>query len=163
MRHITTDLKDLASQAGIIEIRHTVKPILFRLSLLLRRAKEDQSPFSSDEQIIKAKDDVKRLKIWPITRGQDKPPRLVRNKNFSSDAFLFVPDRADLYELFRDKVPLLDFRPHEVSEIRPLLEWFPGARLLSKEVQRNLSYDDKQTRFSTITHDFRRKHQGILR
>ncbi|KAL9040739.1 MAG: hypothetical protein Q9180_001728 [Flavoplaca navasiana] len=163
MRHITTDLKDLASQAGTNEIRNTVKPILFRLSLLLRRAKEDQSLFSSDEQIIKAKHDVKRLKIWPITSGQDKPSRLVCSTNFSLDAFLFVPDRADLYELFRDKVPLLDFCPHEVSEIRPLLEWFPGARLLSREVQKKLSYDDKQTRFSMITHDFRRKHQGILR
>ncbi|KAL8772821.1 MAG: hypothetical protein Q9209_002166 [Squamulea sp. 1 TL-2023] len=160
--HITTDLASFASSGNLEFIVNNVKPILFRLSVLLQRAKEDcRSSWQPNTYATKEK--VKTLKIWPIIKSQANNLEVVSSQEFSSDKSLFVPDRPDLYELFRGRVPLLDFRPDEVSKIQPLIEWFPGARLLSQEVQKKLSYSAKQTLLQMMTSDYRQKHEGILR
>ncbi|KAL8640964.1 MAG: hypothetical protein Q9226_008685, partial [Calogaya cf. arnoldii] len=162
MKHMATELRHLATSGDLKLTVDHVKPVLFWLSILLSRAKEDRS-FGSIMGSPEVKEEIQDLKIWPITTGEAKTLELVSSQKFSSDNFLFVPDRADLYELLRYKVPLLDFTPSEISEIQPLRKWFPGARLLSKEVQKKLSYSAELIIFPTMTSELRQKNRGILR
>ncbi|KAI4123414.1 MAG: hypothetical protein LQ338_005267 [Usnochroma carphineum] len=161
MKHITTDLALLAGTGDVELIRTRVKPILVRLSTLIRRVQEDRLGRTLDLDLRKK--EMVKLKVWPIVAAGGKTSKLVSSRKFTSNNFLFVPDRADLYELLRDKVPLLDFTPSEIMELIPLIEWFPNARLLSKEVQKRLSYSGKQTLLQCLTSDYRQKHEGILR
>ncbi|KAL8733471.1 MAG: hypothetical protein Q9166_002097 [cf. Caloplaca sp. 2 TL-2023] len=138
MQHITIELDKLAATDNVIFIKNNAKPILSRLSMLLRRAKEDHAGSLWGAQ--SRKEELRWLKIWPMATDDGKTSKLVSSQEFSSDVFLFVPHRADLYELFRKKVPLLDFASDEIFDFQPLIEYFPSARLLSKEVQKELSY-----------------------
>ena len=162
MKHVTTDLTHLANYGNLNTIVDHIKPLLFRLSLLLSRFKED-SIFAKDKASMSARERIQVLKIWPIVTNGAKTMELVSSQEFSPGNFLFVPDRADLYDIFRDKVPLLDFSPYAITQVKPLIKWFPGARLLSVEVREQLSYSTNPTLHHRMTSDFREKHEGFLR
>ncbi len=160
--HIVNDLQYLASFGSPDLISNSVKPALFRLSILVSRAKEDRPIVGRSVPSMDAQK-LQNLKIWPVKHSEAKSFEVVSSRDFSSGNFLFVPDRVDLYELFRDKVPLLDFSPVEIAKIQPLLDWFPDARLLSVEIQEKLSYSANPVFHRIMTSDFREKHDSILR
>lgn len=158
IQHIVVDLENLASTNDLKFIRENVKPIIFRLSTLVQRAKEDR--FVSPVVTLRS---LRALKIYPVVGADGKTSKVVSGQEFTSDTLLFVPDRPDLYELFRDKVQLLDLSPDDVHEIWPLIESFPSARLLSTEVHKSLSYRGKRNLQQAMTEDYRQKHDCILR
>ncbi|KAL8711523.1 MAG: hypothetical protein Q9225_007104 [Loekoesia sp. 1 TL-2023] len=161
IQQIVVDLENLAGTNDLKFIRENVKPITFRLSTLMRRAKEDR--FESHIITLRENATLKELKIYPVVGAGGKTSKVVSGQKFTSDSLLFVPDRPDLYELFRDKVQLLDFSPNDVHEIWPLIESFPSARLLSTEVRKSLSYRGERNLQQAMTEDYRQKHDCILR
>ncbi|KAL8784974.1 MAG: hypothetical protein Q9213_003635 [Squamulea squamosa] len=161
MEHVMADLKSLAKAGDFDFIKNNVKPILVRLSMLLKRAEEDCLGHPSGAHTWKA--ELEKLKIWPMTTNNGKTSKLIRSRKFSSDDFLFVPDRPDLYDLFRNEVPLLDFTPYELSDIKTLMDCYPKAHFLSWAVRSKITCTGTKTLHQSMTSEFRGKHEAILR
>ncbi|KAL8952362.1 MAG: hypothetical protein Q9222_001724 [Ikaeria aurantiellina] len=136
MQHVLADLKEFEKTADYGIIKQNIKPILFKLSSLQKRAIEDGELKSTQDAFSKV--EIKVLRVWPIASRSSKIAKLYSIKDLTFESLVFVPDRADLWDLFHDKVPLLDFTPDEVRKVQPLLECFPGARLLSNEVEKDV-------------------------
>ncbi|KAL8982251.1 MAG: hypothetical protein Q9205_003180 [Flavoplaca limonia] len=161
MDHIMTDLRRLAETSDVQLITDNVQHCLIKLSALLKRAKEDNLHPLPEYEAWKGR--LEKLRIWPIVTGDDKLPILVYSREFCSNSFLFVADRADLHELFRSKVPLLNFTPDEVSEMNCLMKWLPSPRYLSKEVKTKILDNDSKSLQESMTTDYDRKREAILR
>lgn len=161
IEHVTIDLEELAQTKDPNIIREHVKPIVIQISTLLQRSKDDgiQSPFNASLTHEK----LKKLRIYPVMASNDKTSELVSGQDFTSGNLLFIPDRPDLNELFKDKVRLLDFSTSEIRKIHHLIESFPCARYLSTEVRKSLSHKGMKSLHRATTDDYRSKHRRILR
>ncbi|KAL8932945.1 MAG: hypothetical protein Q9216_006601 [Gyalolechia sp. 2 TL-2023] len=158
--HLIDDLDQLSGTRNVNLVRKYVKPIMFRLAELLRRSKQDG--ISNIFGLPSTDSRLRKLKMYPIVAAGEVPV-LVSDQEFTSDNVFFIPDRADLYELFKNKVKLLDFSPSDVNNIRPLIERFASPRLLSTEVRKSLSHTGKKKLRQALTNDYRQKHECILR
>jgi len=127
---ITTIVTDArrASQTPFLMQTENFKPYLLELSILVKQSVEE-----NEFGALSCLDDLKDLPMFPVKERDGLVPKLVKRCDLSSPSFNFVADRADLHEVFQNKVPLLDFSVDEVYALMPLLENFVHPRFLSKE------------------------------
>lgn len=155
---VVTDLCSFARRKSAEVKPEDFKPLLFELSKFIQRSQADNDLGEQD-----CLSRLRGLAIFPVKKRYEEPAILVEDGDLSERGFIFVPDRADLYELFRKRVPILDFSVEEIASLMPLIINFLRPRLLSREVQRTFVHEGQQRIHKCLRKDLRKKSSELFR
>ncbi|KAL9610942.1 MAG: hypothetical protein Q9167_004384 [Letrouitia subvulpina] len=156
LEHVVEDIELTVAEMNDRLLAEDLRPLIITLSEYIKRSVED-----NDQNVSKILQRLRFAKIFPLRDRRSL--RLACKSEFSAPSFCFVADRVDLYELFKNHVPLLDFSSSVIHKLKPLFDYFLEPRLLSNAVRKDFIKRGNEMLDSALTSDYRKNSTEIFR